>query len=84
MILRIILGILGTVIGLVLIVKTEWFIENFGHIGWAEEKLGTEGGTRLFYKLIGILFIFLAFTYMTGMWQGFMMATVGRLFGVNR
>ncbi len=84
MFLRIFLGLLGTAIGVVLIIKTEWFIENFGRIDWAEQKLGTEGGTRLFYKLIGLVFIFVAFTYMTGLWQAFLQATLGQLFGYNR
>lgn len=84
MILRIVLGILGTAIGLILIIKTEWFLENFGRIEWAEQKLGTEGGTRLFYKLFGLIFIFLAFVYMAGLWDEFLNGTLGRLFGVRK
>jgi len=81
--LRIILGAIGTAIGVVLVIKTEWFLENFGRIEWAEAKLGTEGGSRLFYKLIGLVFIFIAFTYMTGLWQSFLQGTIGVLFGFN-
>jgi uncharacterized membrane protein len=84
MILQIVLGILGIAIGLVLIAKTEWFIENFGRIEWAEQKLGTEGGTRLFYKIIGLVFIFFAFVYMTGLWDEFLNGTLGRIFGSKK
>lgn len=66
--------------GSILIIKTEWFVENFGHSAWAEEKLGTSGGTRLMYKLIGIAFIFFGFMLATGLMSGFLQATVVKLF----
>jgi len=65
-----IFGVILFVIGPLLIVKSEWFLENFGRIGWAEEHLGTEGGTRLFYKLLGILFIFFGLTMIFGLFGG--------------
>lgn len=74
------IGIVAVLIGLVLIIKTEWMVENFGHNAWAEEHLGTEGGTRLLYKFIGLIGIFIGFLLVTNLWQGFLMATVGKLF----
>lgn len=65
----IIFGIIGIVIGAVLVIKTDWFVEFFGRIAWAELHLGTSGGTRLFYKLIGIGTIILSFMLMTGLLQ---------------
>ncbi len=62
---RIIVGIIFAFIGFVFVWKTEWFLYNFGRIGFAEEHLGGEGGSRLMYKLIGILIITGAFLYMT-------------------
>ena len=56
--------------GIVLILKTQWFLENFGRIPWAEEKLGVEGGTRFFYKILGILMIFFGLTMVFGMFGG--------------
>jgi hypothetical protein len=72
------LGLL--LVGFLLIAKSEWFFRNFGRIDWAESHLGTEGGTRLFYKFLGILIIILGFTVMFGMWGGLMEATFGRLY----
>jgi hypothetical protein len=73
-------GILGVALGVFLIIKTEWFIENFGTNAWAEEHLGASGGTRLLYKLIGLAIIFIAMLGLTGLLGGFLMGTVGRLF----
>lgn len=69
MLLRIILGILAIGLGFVMVWKTNWFLENFGIIAWAEQHLGAEGGSRIFYKLLGILIIILAFMLMTGLLQ---------------
>jgi hypothetical protein len=80
MIFRIIGGIAAAVVGLHLVIKTEWYLENFGAIDWAEEKLGTSGGSRTFYKLIGIGIIMIGFLAATNMLGGFVMGTVGRLF----
>lgn len=54
------------IIGLWLVVKTEWMMSNFGRIAWFEEKLGVEGGSRLGYKLVGLLFIIIGTIVMTG------------------
>ncbi len=63
---RYIVGIILIGIGIICIVFTEWLLENFGRIAWAENKLGAEGGTRIFYKLLGIGFIILSFTFISG------------------
>lgn len=75
-----IIGILGITFGAILIIKTEWFIENFGNSSWAEEHMGTSGGTRLLYKLVGLAIIFFSILGVTGLLGGFLMGTVGRLF----
>ncbi|TAN32656.1 hypothetical protein EPN28_03995 [Patescibacteria group bacterium] len=77
---RIIIGIIMALAGVLVIIKSEWFIANFGASAWAEEKLGTSGGTRLMYKLLGLSFIFIGFLLITNLIGGFLMATVGRLF----
>jgi len=58
----------------------EWIFENFGTNAWAEDKLGTSGGTRLLIKLIGLVVIFVSLLYMSGLFEGFLRATLGRLF----
>ncbi len=75
-----IIGILFVTAGLFFVAKTEWLMENFGRIAWAEEKLDVEGGSRLAYKLIGLVFIFLGFLLITNMWESFLMATLGKIF----
>ncbi len=63
---HIILGIIITAGGVFMTMKTDWLVNNFGRITWFEEKLGAEGGTRLGYKLIGLLAIFIGIVVMTG------------------
>ncbi len=62
----IILGIIIIAVGAVLILKTEWFLQNFGRIAWFEDKLGTEGGSRLGYKILGVIAIFIGIVLMSG------------------
>ena len=76
-----IVGLIALIVGVFLIVKTEWFIENFGTNAWAEEHMGTSGGTRLMYKLIGLAIIIIAMMGVTGLLGNFIMATFGKLFG---
>ena len=60
------LGLVIIGVGFLITWKADWIMDNFGRIAWAEEHLGTEGGTRLLYKLIGITAIILSFLYMSG------------------
>lgn len=77
---RYIIGTIMIVIGVLVILKTEWFVQNFGTSAWAEEKLGTSGGTRLLYKLIGIAFIFFGMLAVTNLLNNFLLGTVGKIF----
>ena len=54
MIFKFIFGMLISAIGFLFILKTQWFLYNFGRIPFGEKYFGG-GGSRLFYKLIGIL-----------------------------
>ncbi len=63
---QIIGGLIALLIGIALTIKTEWFLENFGRVAWFDQNLGTEGGSRLGYKLMGIILIFLGLVIMTG------------------
>ena len=64
---RIILGLIIVVIGALITIKSEWFYQNFGPIPSADKYLGTEGGSRLAYKLIGILGAIIGFLIMTNL-----------------
>jgi hypothetical protein len=74
---RIVGGSILIGIGLLFVMKTEWFMQNIGRIEWAEAKLGD---SRLFYKLLGIVIIFFGLMAITGLLGGFVMGSVGRLF----
>ena len=74
------IGVLIVALGVLMVLKTEWFLENFGTIEWAESNLGTSGGSRLMYKLIGTFGIFIGFLLITNMFGGFIMGTIGKLF----
>lgn len=63
---QILIGGVLVAAGVFLVLKTEWLLSNFGRLAWFEEKLGFEGGSRLGYKLIGVLLIFIGIIFMTG------------------
>ena len=76
---RYVIGIIFVLAGILLVFKAEWFYQNFGTNAWAEDKLGTSGGTRLMYKLIGIALIFIGFLTITNLMNQLLTATIGRL-----
>ena len=76
---RYFIGILCAVVGVLMILKTEWLIQNFGTSAWAEANMGTSGGSRLLYKLIGLLVIFIGFLVLTNMHEAFLMGTIGKI-----
>ncbi|MBI4407764.1 MAG: hypothetical protein HY565_04685 [Candidatus Kerfeldbacteria bacterium] len=66
MLTRFLIGIGIIALGAFMIVKSDLLLSWFGRISWAEEKLGAEGGTRIFYKIAGMALIVLAFLIMSG------------------
>lgn len=66
--------------GFLLVWKTEPVVGFTGLSDWAEQHMGSEGGTRLMYKLIGIAIIFFGMMAITNLHQGFLEGTVGKLF----
>jgi hypothetical protein len=77
-------GALIIAFGFLIVAKSEWMLNNFGRIGWFDQHLGLEGGTRLGYKLIGVLIIFIGFLVVTNMFGGFMEWLVSPLTKYNR
>lgn len=65
-------GLIVIALGTAIIMYTEWILKNFGKVTWFEKNLGAEGGTRLGYKLIGLIIIFLGLLMITGMMDGFL------------
>jgi hypothetical protein len=66
-----ILGILIMIVGVLMVLKTEWLVRNFGRIYWFEKHLGTEGGTRLGYKFIALIVLFFGILSLTGLYVQF-------------
>ena len=64
---RIILGLIIAAVGALITIKAEWIYQNFGPIPSADKYLGTEGGSRLAYKLIGILASVVGFLIITNL-----------------
>ena len=81
---RYIISIIGVVVGALIVMKSEKLYNALGPVPWAEQHLGSEGGSRLFYKLVGLGIIFIAFFYMSGILQSIGLAIFGRLFGLGR
>jgi hypothetical protein len=77
-------GIALIALGLSLVIKTEWYFSMFGNIQWADEHLGLDGGSRLFYKLLGVLVCFFGILTLTGQFGGFFMSTAGQLLVPNQ
>lgn len=79
---RYVISIIGIIIGALIVVYAEKIFQALGRVDWAEQKLGAEGGSRLFYKLVGIAIIFVFLFYMSGILQGMATAIFGRMFGL--
>ncbi len=74
------MGLAAIVIGFMIVWKTEWLLSFFGRVNWAEKHLGYEGGSRLFYKLIGILVIFIGIFAATNLLGGILTTVLSPLF----
>jgi hypothetical protein len=61
------IGLVITIISALLVIKTDWLVSNFGHMAWAESKLGMFGGTRTLIKVIGVVFAFIGLMTMVGL-----------------
>ena len=81
---RIFLGIAMIVVGFLMTWKSHAIVGFTGHNAWAEQRLGTFGGTYLLTKLLGLVAIFFGLLAISNLHQGFLEATVGNLFGSGR
>jgi len=67
----IIAGLIITMAGVIIVIKTEALLNMFGRIEVFDKYLGSEGGSRLGYKIVGMLVIFIGVLTMTNMIGGF-------------
>lgn len=72
------------VIGSLIVIKSEAILNTFGRMEFFEDKLGTSGGSRLGYKLIGIIITFLGILTLTGLIQGFIMFILSPILRYNQ
>ncbi len=77
-IVRILIGLGIAALGAFMVIKTFMVVDLFGAVDWAEQKLGG-GGTNLFYKAVGLLFIFIGFMVATNLWNSFLQSTLGSI-----
>lgn len=75
MLVRIILGFIIAAVGFVFVWKSEWFLYNIGRVDWAEQHLS--GGTRFFFKLVGIGIILIGFSIVTNLYAQILTAFAG-------
>lgn len=60
-------GLLITLAGVAIIVYTEAILSFSGGLEWASKWLEYYGGSRLGYKLIGLVFVIVGLLMMTGL-----------------
>lgn len=68
---KIFFGLALMALGIVMVIKSEAIYSFFGPIAFFEKYLGTEGGSRLGWKLIGLLAFFIGMLLFTGLFDGF-------------
>src|SRR3989344_6960717 len=78
---QLIVGLMVAFVGFIVVWKADWMLKNFGSVPFAEKFLQTEGGTRLFYKLLGILVMVGGIMHATDLLGTLMSAIIERLFG---
>jgi hypothetical protein len=80
----ILFGMLILAAGVLIVIKSNAILSAFGRLEFFEHYLGTEGGSRLGYKIVGLITIFIGFLIMTGMISGFLEWILGPLLRVSR
>ncbi|HOZ36217.1 MAG TPA: hypothetical protein PLR18_00045 [bacterium] len=72
---------LAIIVGFLLVRYSNYLMENFGSNETAEHYLGTYGGTRLMWKLIGITIIIISFLTISGIGEVLLISIFGRMAG---
>ncbi len=70
---NIFVGLLIAVAGFMIVAKTEWLLRNFGRIAFFDRYLGSSGGSRLGYKIIGLVAIFIGILTATNLISSFVL-----------
>ncbi len=76
---RILIGLAITALGVSMSFKTQWYMRILGRLPFAEKYMGG-GGTRLFYKLFGVVVALLGLMITTDLFDNMMEWFIGGLF----
>lgn len=79
MIMRILIGILVSIGGIIIVWKTQIMLDTVGPIEWAERHMGG-GGSRMFYKLFGIFVILIGFMVITNLFNDIVGGAISSIF----
>lgn len=77
--LRIVIGLLIVGLGVLMVYKTQWFMSMMGRLPFAEKYFGG-GGTRLFYKLLGVFISMIGIMVVTNTFDVIVGGFIMRLF----
>ena len=77
---RIIWGLIITAVGTGIVIYTEPIFSFFGAVDWAERWIPFYGGSRLSYKLLGILLVIIGLMMITGLLGPVILWLFGGLF----
>ena len=81
---NIIIGLIGMLAGALITIYSEKMLNAFGRIPVFEKYLGNEGGSRLGYKIIGMLIFFIFVLVLTGSYKGFMLWVLSPIMGLGK
>jgi hypothetical protein len=68
----IIIGLAIAALGVLISLKSEAMLSIFGRVGFFEKYLGTEGGSRLGYQLLGVLIFIIGIMITFNIFNDFM------------
>jgi len=66
------IGLIIIAIGALIVIKSEALLSSFGRIAFFEKYLGTSGGSRLGYKFVGMLVVFIGILVAVDLIGGFL------------
>ena len=65
-------GLIISILGALIVIKSEWMLRNFGRMTIFDRFLNTEGGSRLGWKLLGLIIFFIGVLIMTNLINDFL------------
>ncbi|MFA6161106.1 MAG: hypothetical protein WCT54_05080 [Patescibacteria group bacterium] len=79
---QILIGLVLVAVGATITIKANTVYDWFGSMDFADKYLGA-GGSRLMYRMIGIILCLIGFMVATNLWSSFLHATLGSWLNLN-